>query len=153
MTEQTSLIPTSGFLKGLEHYLPMRVYFEDTDALGIVYHSNYLKFMERGRTEFLRLLGISNLDLAHREDQMTWAVASTAIKYMSPARLDDVIVVISRTVRLGAASVIIDQDIMRGGEFLTKGTIKVACMDSTGRPRRMPKDLKEKFETLKEQLK
>lgn len=153
MTESETLIPTSGFFKGNEHFLPLRVYYEDTDALAMVYHANYLKYMERGRTEFLRLLGIFNLELANRDDGMTWAVASSTIKYMASARPDDAIVVISRVTRLGAASVTLDQDIKRGDEFLTRGSIKVGCMNREGRPRRMPKDLKEKFEKFKEQLK
>ncbi|MEE8294800.1 MAG: YbgC/FadM family acyl-CoA thioesterase [Sphingomonadales bacterium] len=153
MTETDQLTPTSGFFKGNEHFLPIRVYYEDTDALAMVYHANFLKYMERGRTEFLRLLGIFNRELANRKDGMTWAVASSTIQYMASAWPDDAIVVISRVARLGAASVTIDQDIKRGDEFLTKGSIRVGCMNAEGRPRRMPNDLKEKFKTFNEQLK
>ena len=148
MTEAAQNLPTSGTLKDGEHFLPMRVYFEDTDALGMVYHSNYLKFMERGRTEFLRKLGISNVELADRADGMTWAVKDCTIDYASPAKLDDAIVVISRTAKLGAASVTIDQEVVRDGEVLASASIRVACMDRDGKPKRMPRDLREKFEPL-----
>lgn len=151
MTE--SLVPTSGFLKGNEHYLPLRVYYEDTDSLGMVYHGTYLQYMERGRTEFLRCLGILNPELAEREDGMLWAVHSANLRFVKIAKPDDALVVISKASHLGAASATIDQKIMRGDELIFEGTIKVASIDHDGRAKRMPRDIREKFKTLKEQMK
>jgi len=153
MTDPAAAIPTSGTLKGNTHYLPIRVYYEDTDSLGMVYHGTYLKYMERGRTEFLRCLGILNPELAEREDGMLWAVHSANIRFIKIAKPDDALVVVSKASHLGAASATIEQKIMRGSELIFEGTIKVASIDHNGRPKRMPKDILEKFQKLEKQLK
>jgi acyl-CoA thioester hydrolase len=106
---------------------PVRVYYEDTDAGGIVFYANYLKFFERARTEWLRACGIDQRKLAE-SDGVLFVVKRTALDYSAPARLDDVIHVISRIVRLGGASVDFHQEAWRDGVLLASGDIKVASV-------------------------
>ena len=96
--------PTAGYIDGTTHVLPLRVYYEDTDAGGMVYHANFIKYMERARTDFLRLLGIWLKDWAEREDAMQFVVKSVNIEYMAPALLDDSIRVISAPGEMKAVS-------------------------------------------------
>ena len=107
----------SGHIDGGEHVLPVRVYYEDTDAAGIVYYANYLKYAERARTELLRLAGIRQSDVS-REHGMAFAVCDCQVDYQSPARLDDLVEVRSRLVALRAASVEAEQAL--GAAGLTK---------------------------------
>jgi acyl-CoA thioester hydrolase len=106
---------------------PIRVYYEDTDAGGIVFYANYLKFFERARTEWLRACGIDQHKLAD-SDGVLFVVKRTALDYSAPARLDDVIHVVSRIVRLGGASVDFHQEAWRDGVLLASGDIKVASV-------------------------
>lgn len=130
----------------------IRVYYEDTDAGGVVFYANYLKFFERARTEWLRSLGIDQLRLA-RDTGMIFIVRATAVDYLSPARLDDLIVVKSRIERLGGASVDFMQEAWRypagekagednddaSGELLARGSIKIGCVAAdTLRPGKIP---------------
>jgi 4-hydroxybenzoyl-CoA thioesterase len=135
---------------------PLRVYIEDTDAGGIVYYVNYLKFMERARTEYLRGLGYAKNDFGgpdvraadtgrepkiFTEDYM-FVVHSVAVRYRRPARLDDELQATARIVERGAAQLRFEQRILRGGEELCGGEVKVACVDRhTMKPRRMPAEL------------
>lgn len=117
---------------------PIRVYYEDTDAGGIVFYANYLKFFERARTEWLRSCGIEQETLAN-ETGSIFIVRSTAVDYRAPARLDDVIQVISRTERIGRASVDFSQEAWRDGTLLATGTIRVGCVDRVAlRPAAIP---------------
>ena len=118
-----------------------RVYWEDTDAGGIVYYANYLRFLERARTEWLRQPGIVLSELA-RELGLLFAVLAVIVEYRRPARLDDLLCIGCRPERAGAATLNFQQDIRRGtadGELLVEGTARVACLDAaTLRPRRLP---------------
>jgi acyl-CoA thioester hydrolase len=118
-----------------------RVYWEDTDGGGIVYYANYLRFLERARTEWLRQRGIVQSVLA-RELGLLFAVVSVKVDYRSPARLDDLLCIGCQAQRDGAATLDFRQDILRGsadGELLVTGTARVACLDAaTLRPRRLP---------------
>jgi acyl-CoA thioester hydrolase len=117
---------------------PIRVYYEDTDAGGIVFYANYLKFFERARTEWLRSCGIVQESLAN-ETGAIFIVRSTTVDYRAPARLDDVIQVISRTERIGRASVDFSQEAWRDGTLLATGTIRVGCVDRVAlRPAAIP---------------
>ncbi|MDE1183410.1 tol-pal system-associated acyl-CoA thioesterase [Paraburkholderia sp.] len=117
---------------------PVRVYYEDTDAGGIVFYANYLKFFERARTEWLRACGIDQRRLAD-ETGALFIVSSTAMDYKAPARLDDVIEVVSRIARLGRASVDFAQEAWRDGTLLATGTIRVGCVDRDAlRPAAIP---------------
>lgn len=138
--------PGSGFLEAGEHRLPLRVYYEDTDAAGIVYHASYLRFAERARTEFLRLSGIDQRPLAG-EHGLAFAVRRAEIDYRWPARLDDRLEVRSRLVRLGAASVELEQRVVTERQTLVTIMVKVACVElSTGRPKRLPAAVRDALE-------
>ena len=124
-------------MTGGEFSCGLRVYIEDTDAGGIVYYVNYLKFMERARTEFMRSLGFGK-DYIFNHDLM-FVVRDVAVKYLRPAQLDDELQAIARISKLGGASMVFTQAIRRGGEVLAEGEVTVACVDRSGvRPRRMP---------------
>ncbi len=126
--------------------LPIRVYWEDTDAAGVVFYANYLKFFERARTEWLRGLGFDQERL-RTEQRFGFVVAETQVRYLAPARLDDLIDVSVDLVRAGAASLRIAQQARRGDALLADGTIRVGCVDlGTFRPRRVPDDILARLE-------
>lgn len=131
----------SGAIDGDEHRLMVRVYYEDTDFTGVVYHANYLKFFERGRSDFLRVLGVHHHELQAHEDQIAFAVAHIDVRYLAPARIDDVITVRTRVARMRGAQFLLEQVCERDGVKLCEGRINVVCIDGAGRPRRLPKDL------------
>lgn len=122
------------------HRLDVRVYFEDTDFSGVVYHARYLHFLERGRTDYLRLHGIGHRELMDGAfgEPMAFAVRRMEIEFLRPARIDDVLSVETRTAFLGGARVVLDQRILRGDEVLVEAKVKVAVISPDGRPRRMP---------------
>jgi len=126
---------------------PVRVYYEDTDAGGVVYHTSYIRFLERARTEWLRSRGYSQARLIE-EMGLLFSVVSLEVQYRLPARLDDLLLVRSAVRDGGGASVQFDQVIHRGEEQqeIMRGTVVVACLDATTfRPRRMPPTLREEF--------
>jgi len=129
-------------MEGAEHVLPLRVYYEDTDAAGIVYYANYLKFAERGRTELLRQVGVEQSDLA-REHGVAFAVKDCAVSFLAPARLDDLIAVRSRLTGFGGATLQAEQAIERDGRALARLDVRVACVHLDGRPARIPKALRQ----------
>ena len=117
---------------------PIRVYYEDTDAGGIVFYANYLKFFERARTEWLRACVIEQCRLAS-ETGALFIVRNTALDYRAPARLDDVLTIVSRVERLGRASVEFEQEAWRDDTLLATGTVRVGCVDATAlRPTAIP---------------
>lgn len=141
-------LPASGYFEGGEHRFPCRVYFEDTDLSGIVYHASYLRFMERARSDMLRVAGIDQR--AHMEaGKGAYAVADLAIKYRSPAKLDDDLVVVSTVGRVGAASCVIHQRVIRDGAILTEAVVTVALLSAKGRPKRQPSAWIDRFNRLK----
>lgn len=122
---------------------PVRVYWEDTDAGGIVFYANYLKFFERARTEWLRSLGIGQQVLRERIGGM-FVVSSTELRYLLPARLDDELTVTAELQEPGRASMVIVQQAWRGAELLCEGTIRIGWVDAaTLRPARIPNDILE----------
>ncbi|NWG30534.1 MAG: tol-pal system-associated acyl-CoA thioesterase [Rhodocyclaceae bacterium] len=121
--------------------LPVRVYYEDTDAGGVVYYANYLKYLERGRTEFIRALGIEQRALA-REAGIAFAVRSLSAEYLKPALLDDELVVATTVEALGRAQVTFAQTIQRSEETLLTAKVRVACLDlAKGRATALPAPL------------
>jgi len=132
----------SGRVESGTHRLPIRVYYEDTDAVGIVYYANYLKFAERARTEMLRLAGINQSEMAKRYG-MAFAVRDCAIDFRAPARLDDLIEVRSRFTELVGATVSVVQAIWRDAEELVRLDVRVACLRENGRPTRIPVPLRQ----------
>ena len=142
------LTPTSGLMRGRVHVLPVRVYYEDTDAGGVVYYANYLKYAERGRTEMLRTLGIEQRKL-REETGMQFVMAEGEVKYRRPARLDDALTVETSLTELGGASVRMSQIIRRqeneqgDAEELARFTAHVACTGSDGKLMRLPATLRD----------
>jgi len=126
-----------------EFIWPLRVYIEDTDAGGIVYYVNYLKFMERARTEYLRALGydknfIFNLD-------MMFVVASAKVDYLAPAQLDDELQVVTRPLKIARSYIEMQQNVYRGDRLLCRGELKIACVDRNMKPKGMPQDMRQTF--------
>ncbi|MCG8503223.1 MAG: tol-pal system-associated acyl-CoA thioesterase [Sphingomonadales bacterium] len=139
MSEPSS--PGAGTLKDGVHFLPVRVYWEDTDAGGIVYHANYLKYMERGRSDMLRLLGVDQMVMMEGENRLTFAVRSAHIDYLRSARLDDALVVKTTPTKLGGASIQVVQEVLRDGDCLVRGELKIAIVNEQGRAVRLPRPL------------
>jgi acyl-CoA thioester hydrolase len=132
----------------VESTLDVRVYYEDTDAGGIVFYANYLKFMERGRTEWLRALGVDQSRLA-RESGHVFVVRSLDMSYRKPARLDDVLTIRSRVTRVGRASIHFAQRAERGGELLAEGNIQVCCVNAHSlKPAELPLELRATLESI-----
>ena len=123
------------------HVMAVRVYYEDTDFTGIVYHANYLRFMERGRTNYLRLIGADHRALFEAADReapgFAFVVRSMAIEFLRPARMDDVLDVVTAPVEVKGASMMLRQTVMRGAEVLVEARVRVAFV-SGGRARPMP---------------
>jgi len=133
--------PSAGAFVGREHRLAVRIYYEDTDFTGLVYHANYLRYLERGRSDFLRLAGVDHTDLLQREDPSAFVVTRMEIDWKAPARIDDALVVhttydVARGPRLH-----ISQYITRGEEVLVQAKISAACITPAGRPRKPPAGL------------
>ncbi len=123
------------------HRFAIRVYYEDTDAAGMVYHSNYLKFAERARTEWLRDLGVQQR-LWREETGLGFAVTRCEIDFRRPARLDDVLDVATRVLEVGGASLVAEQVIRREADEVARLKLVVACIDGRGKPVRLPKNLR-----------
>ena len=134
-------------MRGGTHLFPLRVYFEDTDVAGIVYYANYLRFMERARSDMLRLAGIDQR-AALEAGTGVYAVAEVSIRYKAPARLGDALTVVTRIEQVRAASVLIQQRVMRGDEVLADARVTAAFLTPEGRPRRQPAEWLERFERL-----
>ena len=130
-----------GRLDGTAHVYPVRVYYEDTDAGGLVYHANYLKYAERGRTEMLRLLGINHSEMATRYG-LGFAVRSCSIDFRRAARLDDTLEVRSRLVDLRGASVGVEQAVLRGAEVIADLMLRIVCLRAQGRASRIPESVR-----------
>jgi len=127
---------------------PVRVYYEDTDAAGVVYYANYLKFMERARTEWLRELGYEQTQLA-QEQGLAFVARSIAVEYLKPARLDDLLEVVSRIDSASRAQIVFNQQVERAGELLVTSRIQIVCVDPVrGRVSTMPHAIHDKFKAL-----
>jgi len=140
-------IPYRGGFVGTEHRFALTVYFEDTDAYGIVYYANYLRFMERARSDMIRAAGVDQFAELQRSGS-AYAVVEVGIKYRRPGRLGDDLVVVSQVEQVRASSVDIQQRVMRGSEVLTDARVTAAFLDAAGRPRRQPRDWVEKFKAI-----
>jgi acyl-CoA thioester hydrolase len=133
----------AGRLMDNGHELVQRVYFEDTDFSGRVYHARYLHFLERGRSDYLRLLGIHHRELA--EDGLAFVVRRMDIEFLAPAAIDDELTIVSRPERIGNASIVLSQSIRCGGRRLVSAEVKVALVDGAGKPARMPAPVRNAF--------
>ena len=139
--------PYRGGFVGKEHHFALSVYFEDTDAYGIIYYANYLKFMERARSDMIRAVGVDQAAELRRSGS-AYAVVEVDIKYRRPGRLGDDLQVVSHVDQVRASSVDIHQRVMRGPELLTDARVTAAFLDGEGRPRRQPGDWVEKFRAI-----
>lgn len=125
---------------------PQRIYFEDTDAGGVVYHAHYVKFLERARTEWLRYLGFTSSEL-ERKYKMLWVVSEIAVEFVKPARLDDSVNISVAVENLGRVRCTFHQEIRRGEETLVKARVLVACVSADSfKPIEIPADLRKKME-------
>ncbi|WP_298019465.1 tol-pal system-associated acyl-CoA thioesterase [uncultured Parasphingopyxis sp.] len=149
MSETAIDRPATGRFAGNTHHFPLRVYYEDTDLSGIVYHANYLRYMERARSDMLRLAGIDQRE-AIEAGEGAYAIVDLAIKYRSPARLEDDLLVISTVERVSPARVIIHQTVRRDDTILTQATVTAALVSPEGRPLRQPRAWVETFRRLME---
>ena len=139
--------PYRGGFVAHEHRFALTVYFEDTDTAGVVYYANYLKFMERARSDMLRAVGVDQGEML-RGGGGAYYVAECNIRYVKPARLGDDLVVASSVALVRAASVQIQQRVMRNGELLADARVTAAFLDANGRPQRQPKDWVERFRSI-----
>ena len=129
----------AGRIEGETHVLPVRVYFEDTDFAGVVYHANFLKFCERGRSDFIRLLGINHQDLAEPAagEPSVFVVRRIEIDFLKPGRLDDVLEVVTSCAEIGGASLVLAQEVCRGKDVLARARVTVVLVSSLGKPQRI----------------
>ena len=139
--------PYRGGFVGREHHFALTVYFEDTDTAGVVYYANYLKFMERARSDMIRAVGVDQNEVLHSGGG-AYYVADVSIRYVKPARLGDDLLVLSAVEQVRAASVRIQQRVMRNKELLTDARVTAAFLDANGRPQRQPKDWVERFRSI-----
>ena len=140
--------PPSGTFQGPLHLFPVRVYYEDTDVSGVVYHANYLRWFERARSDMLRLLGIEQ-GKAYAAGLGNYTVAELTIRYFAPARLDDAVMIATTALELGAASVRLRQRALKDEELLADATVRVGFISPDGRPSRQPAAWRAAFATLR----
>ncbi|WP_305793630.1 YbgC/FadM family acyl-CoA thioesterase [Caulobacter sp. S45] len=132
-------LPSAGVFKGCEHRLPVRVYYEDTDFTGLVYHASYIRFFERGRSDFLRLAGAGHVAMAALDT--AFAVVRLEVDFRRAAGIDDALVVATRIAWARGPRLRFAQEIERSGEMLCSAGVEAACIDPAGRPRRPPPEL------------
>lgn len=125
------------------HRFPVRVYFEDTDFSGHVYHAAYLKFLERGRTEYLRALDIHHSELV--KEGLVFAVSRLEVDYLRPARIDDLLDITTRPAELGGARLVLDQTVARGDKALCRARVTAVLLNAAGRPVRLPTALRSRI--------
>lgn len=147
MTQHDTLDPAlatglSGALDNGVHRLLARVYYADTDFSGVVYHARYLEFLERGRSDFLRLVGVHHTELADGllGQKIAWVVRRMEIDFRSPARIDDVLLVETRVESVSVARVFMAQKLIRGGDLLLTARVEAAIIGENGRPKRFPRE-------------
>lgn len=139
-------IPLSGALTAEGHVLTQRVYYEDTDFSGVVYHARYLHFMERGRTDFLRCLGVEQARLHAAEGEgLAFVVHRMEIDFKGSARMDDVLTIVTVSERAAGAKLVLKQEVRVGERLLIAARVVVAVINRAGRPRRLPAALADKF--------
>lgn len=136
----------AGWFEGNTHVLPVRIYYEDTDTSGLVYHANYLRYFERGRSDFLRMAGIRHLVMLEGESRLAWTLRRIAVEYLRPARVDDLIAVRTRYTEMAGARLSGEQEILKGEDVLCTARIEAAIITLDGRPRRIPADIRAKMQ-------
>jgi acyl-CoA thioester hydrolase len=132
-----------GHFEGRTHVLPLRVYYEDTDLSGLVYHANYLRYMERARTELFRSVGVSKIADLESAEPTAWTIREVQIRYVSPARLDDALAVHTICTAISGARLNAVQRVYCGTRLLTDAQIEACVITLKGRPRRIPQELRD----------
>jgi len=146
--EETALASgLSGELTPFGHRLAARVYYADTDFSGLVYHARYLEFLERGRSDYLRLAGVRHTELLEglRGERIVWVVRRMEIDFVKPAKMDDVLTIDTRTEKIAGARIFMAQELRRGEETLVRAKVEAAIIGESGRPRRFPEEWIEAF--------
>jgi acyl-CoA thioester hydrolase len=128
----------------------VRVYYEDTDFTGVVYHANYLRYFERGRSDFLRLAGVHHSALLEGPEPLGFAVNKISLEFLKPARIDDALLVRTAFETMRGPRIFIAQTLERGGDILARAQLEVCCISLTGRPRRPPVLLLERLKPFLE---
>lgn len=128
--------PASGRFNGRQHLLPVRIYYEDTDLAGVVYHANHVRYLERGRSEFVRAAGVDHSTMLHGASPFTFVVTKMELTYLRPARIDDALTVVTTFDRIQGARVFNRQLIMRGTDVILGADVEMVCVSLDGRPRR-----------------
>jgi acyl-CoA thioester hydrolase len=147
----TDTAPSAGWLEGREHVLPVRIYYEDTDFTGMVYHANYLRYFERGRSDFFRLVGISHTKLLQLAEPTAFTLVRIELDYRRAARVDDALLVRTTYDAVKGARLMVSQRIVRGEELIAQARVEAVCISLEGRAKKPPKEmvelLKPYFET------
>ncbi len=136
MSTEDPNAPSSGRYEGREHVLPVRIYYEDTDFTGVVYHANYLRFFERGRSDALRAAGVSHTALLEGDRPTAFTIVRMEIDFRRPARIDDALEVRTLYEQIRGPRLFIRQHIRRGEETICEAMVEAACIDLSGRPTR-----------------
>ncbi len=134
---------SAGEFRGGIHVRPVRIYYEDTDFSGIVYHANYLRYLERGRSDCLRLMGIHHHELMALEPPIAWTIIRMEIDFLRPARIDDILDVKTAYTKVTGARLFGSQVITRRDDELIRADIQAACITNTGKPTRIPANIRE----------
>jgi acyl-CoA thioester hydrolase len=140
--------PSAGWLAGREHQLPVRIYYEDTDFTGVVYHANYLRYFERGRSDFFRLVGVSHSVLLERPDPAAFTIVRMTVDFKRAARIDDALLVRTTYDSAKGPRLFISQRITRAEELIATAQVEAACIDLRGRARKPPPGLAEALAPL-----
>jgi acyl-CoA thioester hydrolase len=130
--------PSAGWLVGREHQLPVRIYYEDTDFTGVVYHANYLRYFERGRSDFFRLVGVSHSALLERPDPAAFTITRMTVEFKRAARIDDALLVRTTYDSVKGPRLFVSQRITRHEELIATAQVEAACIDLKGRARKPP---------------
>lgn len=141
ITENNNL----GWFEGRVHFYPIRVFYEDTDFSGLVYHANYLKYFERGRSSFLKLIGISHSDL-WQDQGIAFTIRKFQIEYTAPSKIEDQLLIKTTYDKITGARLFITQECLKSDILISKAECEAACISEKGRPTRLPSDIKKKIE-------
>ena len=144
----TDPVPYAGEIVGREHRLPVRIYYEDTDFTGVVYHGNYLRYFERGRSDFFRLVGVSHSALLDRPDPAAFTITRIALEFRRAARIDDALLVRTTYDTVRGPRMFITQSLTRGEDVIARAQVEAACITLDGRPRRPSRELVEALRPL-----
>jgi acyl-CoA thioester hydrolase len=140
----------SGRMDGRLHRLPVRIYYEDTDFSGLVYHANFLRYFERGRTDFLRLAGISHSELLEAESPTAFTITEINVKFTKSARIDDLLEVVTAYDDIRGPRLVISQRMLRDEEEIARATVEACCISLTGRPKKPPPLIMERLKPFLE---